>query len=77
MFEDSIKYYNLYFEYLDLNNGTFKNYEYNILNNKNKLIEKLGKIQIKLEEIQEEYEKLLGMYPKNEIPEEYKYLLDI
>ena len=77
MFEDSIKYYNLYFEYLDLNNGTFKNYEYNILNNKNKLIEKFDKIQIKLEEIQEEYEKLIGMYPKSEIPEEYQYLFDL
>ena len=40
MFDDTKTYYNLYFEYLDLNNGIFKNCEYNIINNKDELLQK-------------------------------------
>lgn len=77
MFDDSIKYYNLYFEYLDLNNGTFKKYEYNLLNNRDNLVAKIQKIQKKLDELTEEYKRVLGMYPTSEIPEEYQYLFDL
>ena len=51
MFDDSINYYNLYFEYLNMDNGIFKNYEYNILNDKNNLLLRLEKLEAKLKEM--------------------------
>lgn len=75
MFDDSINYYNLYFEYLNMDNGIFKNYEYNILNDKNNLLLRLEKLEAKLKEMNEEYKTVVGIHPKSTIPEEYLYLL--
>ena len=60
LFEDCSKYYDLYFEYLNLDYGLFSNYEYNILNNKDELLNKLtNTIPNKLEELTSEYEKMV------------------
>lgn len=78
LFEDCNTYYNLYFEYLNLNNGLFSNYEYNIINNKDELLNKLtNTLPAKLNELTDEYEKIAGPHPISAIPEEYKLLLDI
>lgn len=78
LFEDCNTYYNLYFEYLNLNNGLFSNYEYNIINNKDELLNKLtNTLPAKLNELTDEYEKIAGLHPISAIPEEYKLLLDI
>lgn len=58
LFDDCNTYYNLYFEYLNLDNGLFSNYEYNILNNKDELLNKLtNTLPTKLNELTDEYEK--------------------
>lgn len=75
MFDDSVNFYNKYFEVLDLGNGAFKNYEYNIIHNQEKNLAKVNKIETKLNEMKEEYEKVVGIHPESEIPEEYSYLL--
>lgn len=78
LFEDCNTYYNLYFEYLNLNNGLFSNYEYNIINKKDELLNKLtNTLPAKLNELTDEYEKIAGLHPISAIPEEYKLLLDI
>lgn len=78
LFDDCNTYYNLYFEYLNLDNGLFSNYEYNILNNKDELLNKLtNTLPTKLNELTDKYEKIIGMHPSSVIPEEYKLLLDI
>ncbi len=77
MFDDTLDFYNLYFEYLDLDNGLMKNYEYNVLNNSEELLNKINNIKDKLEKITDEYEKVAGLHPTTAIPEEYKLLLDI
>lgn len=77
MFDDTLDFYNLYFEYLDLDNGLMKNYEYNVLNNKEELLNKINNIKDKLKKITDEYEKVAGLHPTTAIPEEYKLLLNI
>ncbi len=77
MFDDTLDFYNLYFEYLDLDNGLMKNYEYNVLNNKEELLNKISNISDKLKKITEEYERVVGLHPTTAIPEEYKLLLSI
>ncbi len=77
LFEDCSKYYDLYFEYLNLDYGLFSNYEYNILNNKDELLNKLtNTIPNKLEELTSEYEKISGLHPLSAVQEEYLILFD-
>lgn len=77
MFSDSIEYYNSYFELLDLENGVFKNYEYNILNDKDNLLNRLNSIETKLNNLTDEYNKVIEKHPISIIPEEYLILLDL
>ena len=74
---DALTYYNLYFEYLDLANGMFKNYEYNLINNKDNLINRIQNVSSKLSELQKEYETITGKYPLDSVPEEYRVLLEL
>ena len=76
-FQDSIDYYNLYFEYLNLNNGLFKNYEYNVLYNKQEILNKIADVKNKLNEMVETAKETIGKHPLSVIPEEYKLLFDI
>ena len=77
MFNDAKDYYKYYFEYLDLGNGLFKNYESNILNDKDGLTSKLEQIQEKLDDLKKEGTKLDEKYTKDIIPEEYRIILNI
>ena len=77
MFKDSLSFYNLFIEFLEINDGMFKNYEYNALNDKTTLQSKLAASKNKSSELTEAYKDILGKHPEEEIPEEYRYLLDI
>lgn len=76
-FNDSIDYYNLYFECLELNNGLFKNVEYKALNNKQEFLNNIESMQKKLSELLSASIQIGGKHPENVIPEEYKLLFDI
>lgn len=77
MFKDSLSFYNLFIEFLEINDGMFKNYEYNALNDETTLQSKLAASKNKSSELTEAYKDILGKHPEEEIPEEYRYLLDI
>lgn len=77
LFDDCQNYYDLYFGYLNLFNGFFKNYEYKVLNQKNELLNKLDQIEEVTNELNTEYEKIIGLHPRSAIPEEYRLVLDI
>ncbi len=72
--DDSLKYYDDYFDFLDYSNGLFSNYEYNIINDNTNLLARIEGVTTRLNEVKEESDSVLGAYPTNLIPEEYKIL---
>lgn len=77
MFDDTKEFYKTYFEYLDLANGLFKNYEYNVINNQQGLLNKVTEVDTKLKDLSDKYDKLVEKHPSTIIPEEYLILLDM
>lgn len=77
IFDDAKDFYNAYFEYLDLANGLFRNYESNIIDDRLGLLDRVTEVQNKLTEVSDEYTKILEKHPTDIVPEEYTILLDL
>lgn len=77
MFEDVYDLYDKYFELIELDKDTFKNFEYKIKKNKSNLTKLIGSISEKLVEIVDLLKEVKGRHPSSSIPEEYMYLLNL
>lgn len=77
MFNDTVNFYNLYFEYIGLSDGMFKNYENRILYDKDNLMNQISSTMSKLEELSKEYENVKGKHPLDSVPDEYIILLGL
>ena len=74
LFEDCASYYDSYFQFLDIENGVFRDVENQALYNKSNLQARIIQITENLTQLSSELSKLKGQHPSSVIPEEYRRL---
>lgn len=74
LFEDCASYYDSYFQFLDIENGVFRDVENQTLYNKSNLQARIIQITENLTQLSGELSKLKGQHPSSVIPEEYRRL---